>query len=136
MKHQTMLKMLSIAVVAVSLIAVLPPPAGAHHRPQSHCSESGDICQSVVKVNGVRKLRITTSARFFGRYVLCVRGPLDYDSCRHFRMAKRSDGDFADAVRFGRHFGDRPGRYTVTWYRVPKYGPPKKRIGVRLGFHV
>lgn len=75
--------------------------------------------------------------RYFRRYLLCVRNPLGFTTCKRFRIEKLSDERFSDTVRWRRRFGSSgTGRYIVTWYRVPPYGPATDRIGSRLGFHI
>jgi hypothetical protein len=39
----------------------------------SHCSKSGDVCYGAVDRDGLVRLEITTAAKYFGRYTLCVR---------------------------------------------------------------
>ena len=38
----------------------------------SYCSSSGDICFGVFNRGGRARLKITTAARYFSRYTLCV----------------------------------------------------------------
>lgn len=134
---QMVLRSLLVTAMAASLVAVAAPGADAHHRPKSYCSDSGDICQSVRKLDGVRNFRILLGGRYFRRYVLCVSSPLGYDACKTFRIQLLSSSLYGDSVRAGRHFSiRRRGSYTVSWHRVPEYGPPTELIGRRLGFHV
>ena len=124
------LRSLVVTAVAASLIAV-SPPAGAHHRPNVHCSESGDICQSVRKIDGVRKLRIVLAARYFSTYHLCVRDADGYRICAPFRIRGRADGLYGSSVRWRRHFPPGgPGPYTASWW------VGDDRIGRSLGFHI
>src|SRR5262245_42279609 len=45
-----------------------PPKAIA-----SYCSKSGDLCYGAFNRDGLVRLEITTAARYFKRYTLCVR---------------------------------------------------------------
>jgi hypothetical protein len=122
-----------VAGLSAALVLALHPSAQAHHRPKRYCSSSGDICQSVTRINGVRKLRIRTAARYFRWFHLCVRDPDGFRVCAPFKLKKRADGTFGRSVRWRKHFGyDGPGAYTVSW-RFIRSGD---LIGRRLGFHV
>jgi hypothetical protein len=103
--------------------------ASANHRPNTYCSDSGDICQSTAKVEGVRKLQITLAAKYFDHYKLCVVAPDDSRTCHGYDIQKRGDF-FGDVVRWDTNFPDEgPGAYTVIW----KTGGD--RVGHKLGFH-
>lgn len=121
----------SLAVSAVAAAVLLSPlPAQADHRPQSHCSESGDVCQSVRRAGGVRKVKITLAAKYFSRYKLCVKAPDGSRTCKRFRIQKQGE-QFGDSVRWRKHFPNGgKGAYSVTW----KNGGA--RVGARLGFHI
>ena len=120
---------LVVACVTVASVLVMAP-AEAGHRPNVYCSPSGDVCQSTRKIAGVRKLRIGTAARYFGRFDLCVTAPDDTTKCKTFRMRKNGS-IYSRAVRWKRHFPDKgPGAYTVKWKFVDG-----GRIGRVLGFH-
>ena len=117
--------------VALGTVVVPMGPAYANHHPNAYCSPSGDVCQSTQKVDGVRKLRIGTAAKYFGRYKLCVTAPDDSTACRRGRMHKDGSiwrGSMAWRERFP-HKG--PGAYTVKWKYVSG-----GQIGRTLGFHV
>jgi hypothetical protein len=120
-------------LAALSLVAslfVLAPPAAASHRPNSFCSESGDVCQSSDEVDGVRKLRITLAAKYFSRYKLCVVAPDDSRTCHSYQIEKRGTV-FGDSVRWDTHFPEAGnGAYTVIWKSSGT------RIGRKLGFHI
>lgn len=118
------------AAAAAAVLLATAAPAGAGHRPQSYCSESGDVCQSTKKVDGVRKLRITLAAKYFKRFNLCVKAPDDTTTCKRFRI--RDQGKvYGRAVRWSKHFPNAgEGAYTVTWRSRGS------RVGARLGFHV
>lgn len=124
--------MIRTALVAAVAGAVLlsPLPAHANHRPQNFCSESGDVCQSTRRIDGVRKLRITLAAKYFNRYTLCVEAPDGAISCKRFRIQEQGS-QFGDTVKWRKHFPPAgKGAYTVTW------SSGGNRVGKRLGFHV
>ena len=124
MKLRKML-VLSAAVVALSAL-----PALAHHRPNSYCSASGDVCTSTRKVDGKRTLAIGLQERYFNKYRLYVKAPDGSRAWREFRIERMGEG-WGDAVRWRRHFPNKgPGAYTVRWRFMN--GDP---IGPRLGFH-
>lgn len=106
-------------------------PGHAHHRPNFYCSESGDVCQSTRKVEGVRKLSLVMAEEYFERYRLCVTGPTRDRSCKRFTVGDAGGDYYGGEVRWRSHFPHQGrGAYTVVW-RVNG-----DRIGRRLGFHV
>jgi hypothetical protein len=114
---------LTIAVFA------LPLRADAHHRPNTYCSPSGDICQNTRLVDGIRKLRISLFAKYFDRYRLCVLAPDDTRACRSFEIRDQG-ATFGSSVRWARFFPNKgAGAYTVVW-RTGGH-----QVGMRLGFH-
>jgi hypothetical protein len=70
-----MRRIVTLTLMATLLLLALPRAAEAHHLPNSYCSSTGDICQSVRRVNGIRMLRISLAAKYFNRYTLCVKAP-------------------------------------------------------------
>jgi hypothetical protein len=125
------MRRLIIASVIVSLLVSMTP-ATAAHRPNADCSETGDICQSTTKIDGVRRLRIATAANYFDRYKLCVKPPDGTATCETFNMHERSSGIWVGSVRWAQQFPRRgPGAYSVTWKFTSG-----DRIGRTLGFHV
>ena len=125
-----LLRRMIVTFVSASLL-VLPRPAQAHHRPNFYCSDSGDICQSTRKVDGVHKLGLLLAAKYFRVFHICVTDPDGYQSCVPFHVRRHDDGTFGRDVRWRKHFpyGGK-GAYTVRW--VTKAG----RVGKVLGFHV
>jgi len=122
---------LTLMLVA-ALSGVVPAmPALANHAPEAYCSASGDVCASVTKVNGVRKLRITTAANYFDRYTLCVTAPDGSRECKRFRMRPSAGGTYSGSVEWRRQFPRKgPGPYTVRWRALGGTITPN------LGFHV
>ena len=118
-----------MAATTAALMATIVPAAEAGHRPQEFCSESGDVCQSTKKVNGVRKLTISLAAEYFSRYKLCVKAPDDTTTCKKFKIKDTGPG-YGSSIRWSKHFPDGgEGAYTVTWKNRGE------RVGARLGFH-
>lgn len=125
------LRMIFATVAAVALVVSVAPGAGAHHRPNVYCSESGDMCQSTGKVNNVRRLQIRTLYDYFLTYRVCVKPPYADATCKRFRMHETENASWASSIRWRRHFPMMgAGAYTVTWRANGS------RIGRRLGFHV
>lgn len=124
------MRQLMVTAISAALIAITPP-AEANHRPNTYCSETGDICQSTRKVNGLRKLRIRLAARYFDWYQLCVLKHHEAEVCANFEIEK-SRHRYGDNVRWKRVFPNyEPGHYTVTWRLMLG-----ERVGRKLGFHV
>lgn len=120
-----------LAVLILAAMWAVPPGASADHRPLTVCSQTGDICQSVARVDGVRVFRITLAAGYFSDYRLCVTGP-KATSCGRFSVHEAEGGTFASTVRWSRHFEKQgPGAYTVVWRSLPG----NTRVGSVLGFH-
>jgi hypothetical protein len=127
-----MRRIVTVSVVTLLVIGVVATFASAHHRPTAYCSPSGDVCQSTRKADGVRKLRITLAAKYFGRYRLCVIAPDDVRTCEEFRIRKSGEV-YGSSVRWSRHFPrSGPGAYDVRWQTLPG----RDRVGRLLGFHV
>jgi hypothetical protein len=121
-----------VALVALLILVVPAQPAAADHRPASYCSATGDLCQSVTRVNGALTLRITLAAEYFSRYRLCVIGSGASITCRIFRI-RDQNGVYGSSVRWRRNFPDEGrGAYDVVWRSLPG----GSRIGRILGFHV
>lgn len=117
-------------LVSVAVLGLMPV-AEASHKPNSHCSSSGDVCKSSEKVDGVRKLRITLQARYFNRYELCVVAPDGSRTCKNFRIQEQGSA-FGDSVRWSTNFPNKGrGAYVVVWKFTNG-----DRIGRKLGFHV
>jgi hypothetical protein len=116
-------------LASLAVLMSLPIPAGAHHRPNNHCSPSGDVCLSTRKVDGIRWLRIGLAARYFDRYTLCVRAPDGSRECHRFRITDQG-ATFGSSIRWGRHFPLKgAGAYAVSW------STGGHRVGRILGFH-
>jgi hypothetical protein len=125
-----MRRIVTLTLMATLLLLALPRAAEAHHLPNSYCSSTGDICQSVRRVNGIRMLRISLAAKYFNRYTLCVKAPDGTRAC-HRSYIHDQGVTFGSSVRWHRHFPNKgPGAYVVTWWSGGH------QVGARLGFHV
>lgn len=102
-------------IVALAALA-LPASGGAAPVPvKTYCSASGDVCFGVFRKSGAIFLDLTTAARYFRRYTLCVRPPRGAATCRAFPIRRRGRL-FASSVRWHTSFPARgPGTYRVTW---------------------
>jgi hypothetical protein len=106
-----LLGVLSALVVATSASAATRPKTLS-----SYCSPSGDLCFGVLNRSGAVSLEITTFARYFARYRLCVRPPgAGALRCGSYPI-RRSGPVWNGSVRFARNFPNvGPGVYRVTW---------------------
>jgi hypothetical protein len=81
----------------------------------SYCSPSGDVCVGVFRNGRGFRLELSTAARYFARYRLCVTSPRGRAVCRSFPI-RRSGQVFSSSVRWRRNFPDvGPGVYRATW---------------------
>jgi hypothetical protein len=104
-----------VLALAVSVPASTAAPAKAL---ASYCSPSGDVCFGVLKRSGKASLEVTTAAKYFNRYTLCVRRvrPAGKQRCGSFPVFKQGGGTWGSRVSYMRQFPDKtPGRYRVTW---------------------
>ena len=124
---------MSSARLAATALAVLPlvlatatPGAGetaaGPKTIASYCSTSGDVCYGIFKRNGKVSLEITTSARYFNRYTLCVRRlpprntPAYAQRCGSFPVFRQSGSTWGSRVSYARQFPlTFAGSYRVTW---------------------
>ena len=85
----------------------------------SHCSSSGDVCFGVINKAGAVYFEITTAARYFNRYRLCVRPPGTGAAgrwrCSSFPI-RRAGPVWSSSVRFAKRFPYvGAGVYRVKW---------------------
>jgi hypothetical protein len=66
------MKRLALSCVASALLAAPAASAAPAARLASYCSPSGDVCYGAFNRGGRLILQITTAARYFTRYTLCV----------------------------------------------------------------
>jgi hypothetical protein len=88
----------------------------------SYCSPSGDVCYGVFNRGGKVFLQITTAARYFKRYGLCVRllpvatDALHAQRCGSFPVFRQGGGTWGSSINYARQYPvKRAGRYRVTW---------------------
>jgi hypothetical protein len=85
----------------------------------SYCSPSGDVCFGVFNRSGAVYLELTTAARYFGRYRVCVRPPgagaAGAQRCGSFPVWRRGSL-WGSSVKYASQFPVvGPGTYRVTW---------------------
>lgn len=127
-----MRRLTRLLVSATIVLALVPPPAQAGHRPSAYCSPSGDYCMSARKnADGVRRLKFATFS-FRGRIKVCVKAPDDTKKCIFDRLRDRNDdGVWVSNLRWRSHFPNKgKGAYTVWWKKSGNL------LGIKLGFHV
>jgi hypothetical protein len=84
----------------------------------SYCSPSGDVCYGIVNRGGKVSLEITTAAKYFNRYTLCVRRtrPAAPQRCGSFPVFRQSGSTWGSRVNYARQYPVKSsGRYRVTW---------------------
>ena len=116
---------LPLLVAALSVAAGTAPGDSAGARPRtiaSYCSQSGDVCYGIFNRSGKVYLEITTAARYFRRYTLCVRRlPVSSDAehaqrCGSFPVFRRSGSTWGSSVNYARQYPLKfPARYRVSW---------------------
>ncbi|HEY8777080.1 MAG TPA: hypothetical protein VIM33_11455 [Gaiellaceae bacterium] len=98
----------------------------------SYCSSSGDVCYGIFNRSGEVYLRITTAARYFKRYNLCVRLlPAGSDAthaqrCGLYPVFRQGGSTWGSSINYTRQFPIKdPGRYRVAWkLGSSALGPP------------
>ncbi|MDQ4144901.1 MAG: hypothetical protein M3198_14410 [Actinomycetota bacterium] len=121
-----------VTLTAAALVVATAPAVDAHHRPRLYCSPSGDVCQSVTKVGGLRKLRIHTAAQYFEVFQLCVYSHRkDYEWCAPYELRQRAGGTWGRSVAWFKQWPSmrHRGAFTVSWW------DGDTRIGRKLGLH-
>jgi hypothetical protein len=111
------------ALLLALVLALSVTASASAARPRTlaaHCSPSGDVCYGVVDRGGDIRLELTTAARYFGRYTLCVKPPgtgvEGARRCGRFPLFRAGGGTWASSVRLRRQFpASRGGVYRVTW---------------------
>ena len=107
-----MKRTLLIVAAAVAATALIPATASARTK---YCSSSGDVCYRVIK-GSPYKLQITTAAKYFSRYRLCIRSNSGRE-CHRFRMRRAAGGTYASTIVLENHFSYLGrGLYKATWY--------------------
>jgi hypothetical protein len=123
------MKRIWILATMVVLLAVPVTAEASHDKPTTYLSPTGDLFQSVKKVDGVRRLRISLAEKFFEEFKLCVRAPDDTRVCKVFEIQDHGATP-GRSVRWNRQFPNKGlGAYVVIW-RTGGH-----QVGKRLGFH-
>ena len=134
----------ALAAVIVLLATAMAAGAARSEGPQartiaSYCSPSGDVCFGIFKRSGNVVLQITTAARYFSRYTVCVtrlprgKSPEHAQRCGSFPLFRQSGSTWGSSVNFARQFVGPlshplvplPGRYQVTWRQVCSQCAPR-----------
>lgn len=125
---------IAIGAVCVGLLAVAvsgAPASSSEKKIATYCSTSGDVCYGIFDRAGKVYLRITTAAKYFKRYTLCVRllpagaGAEHALRCRTFPLVGQAGSTWGSTVRYARQFPiTQRGRYRVTWKLQQPLGPP------------
>ena len=111
-------------VAAVAVLALPARPMAAPVPVKTYCSPSGDVCFGIFRRSGAIFLDLTTAARYFERYTLCVRPPRGAVTCRRVRVRRNSSGAFSSSVRWHTRFpAGGAGTYRVTWRLQKPLGP-------------
>jgi hypothetical protein len=119
------LAVLALAAVPLVLAAATPGAGQTAAAPKtiaSYCSTSGDVCYGIFKRSGKVSLEITTAARYFNRYTLCVRRlpprstPAYAQRCGSFPVFRQSGSTWGSRVNYARQYPlTFAGTYRVTW---------------------
>jgi hypothetical protein len=121
----TRLAATALAVLPLVLATATPGAGETGAAPKtiaSYCSPSGDVCYGIFKRNGKVSLEITTAARYFNRYTLCVRRlpprstPAYAQRCGSFPVFRQSGSTWGSRVNYARQYPlTFAGSYRVTW---------------------
>ena len=88
--------------------------AGPRGSASSYCSASGDVCIQVLSQKADVLLEITTVAKYFSTYRLCVSGPKSR-VCKSFPI-RRSGSEYDSTVSWKNNFPNQGrGTYRATW---------------------
>lgn len=118
-----------LVAIAVALAIAAPASSAEQGRIASHCSASGDVCYGIFKGSaGQYRFKLTTAAKYFSRYRICVRPVGQSTTCKSFPVRKVG-ANWGGTVVWQRNFPLRgPRTYVVTW----KLGA--RRLGPSLRF--
>ena len=121
----TRLAATALAALPLVLATATPGAGETAARPKtiaSYCSTSGDVCYGIFKRTGKISLEITTAARYFNRYSLCVRRlpprrtPAYSQRCGSFPVFRQSGSTWGSRVNYARQYPlTFAGTYSVTW---------------------
>ena len=118
-----------LVVLAAGLAFASPAPSANQARIASYCSTTGDVCYGISRDKvGLIRFQLTTAAKYFPRYRICVRPLGQAAKCKTFRV-KKVGANWGGTVIWQRNFPVRGARkYQVTW----KSGA--QRLGPSLSF--
>ena len=126
-----LLALIAASIVSAGSAATKPKTIGAY------CSPSGDVCYGIFKIRGAVVLQITTAARYFRRYTLCVRPPGSGAAgvlrCGSFPLFRGAGSTWSSSVRHARQFPTvGAGIYRVTWKSAGQALGPTLRFRLPL----
>jgi len=114
--------LLGLSLVVALLAASTGLATPADRTIASYCSPSGDVCYGVFGRARKIYLRITTAARYFGRYTLCVQllgpggGAEHVRRCGSFPVFRQGGSTYGSSVNYAKQYPVKVrGRYRVTW---------------------
>jgi hypothetical protein len=99
-----------ILVLTTATSSAAASPATRSKTIASYCSSSGDVCYGIFNRSGKVYLRITTAARYFKRYKLCVRLlPPGSDGshaqrCGSFPVFRQGGSTWGSSVNYARQY--------------------------------
>jgi hypothetical protein len=128
--HCGLMARISLFLALVAALAVASTASSANQgRIASHCSSSGDVCYGIFKGKaGVIRFQLTTAAKYFSTYRVCVRPLGTAAKCKSFGV-KKVGANWGGTVIWQRNYPMRgPRKYQVTW----KLGA--NRLGPSLSF--
>lgn len=109
-----------VAALVIASLGLVFAAAASGAEPKylaQYCSQTGDLCYGIIRLESSGRIlfRITTQARYFPRYRLCVKPPTGALKCRNLPI-NRQARLYGSNVYWRRNFGDHgPGVYRVTW---------------------
>ena len=120
-----------LVALAAALTAAIPASGAEQGRVAHYCSTSGDVCYGIFRGSaGLYRFKLTTAAKYFSRYRICVKPKGLTATCKGFRVRK-SGATWGGTVVWQRNFPARGvGTHVVTW----KLGA--RRLGPSLKFVV
>ena len=120
-----MRRIILLVALAAGLAAAPLGSSANQSRIASHCSASGDVCYGIFQGTlGPITFKLTTAAKYFPRYRICVRPLGTAATCKSFRVRK-AGASWGGTVSWQKNFPQRgPRRYIVTWsQRGHRLGP-------------
>jgi hypothetical protein len=123
-----MARFILLVALLVGLAAAPLALSADQRRVASHCSQSGDVCYGIFDNQGAIRFRLTTAAKYFARYRICVLPLGQMTTCKRFRVRKIG-ANWGGRVSWQKNFPMAgPRRYRVTW---SQHG---HRLGPSLSF--